>query len=315
MRCTAALLAVALTVPLAAQPNGRDLWVGVLTYDGGEESVRRPRSRLGLRPVAALTDGNWSFDDADHSEPWHDQDVARTWEPAARPLPGRWRGWFADGTRGVFALVGTLHPGGLFHQPTVATNLRPRLVGGDASHDDVLGVGVAGGARVALFAERQADARAAFPSALRGALRQAERSEVEHAVGRGWRQTEGQPPPPWHRLDVAARSVDMHRVLGQPDGGRVHAVQTVVPFDEAGPCRKVVAFGMVAVSGAGKSTVLAVSAACGGPSVLQRPVAAIDRDGRTCWLFERHYEDGITYVLTPPKPLTDLMEPPACDIR
>lgn len=314
-RCAIALLALALSVPLAAQPDRRGLWVGVLTYDGGDESVRRPRAALGIRPVAALADGVWYFDERDHSEPWSSLEVPPVWEPAARPLPTRWRGWLADGTRGVFAVVGALHPGGLYSRPTVATTLRPRLVGDDASHDDILGVAVAGRARIALFAERHADARTAIPRALRVALRQTEHSAVQDAARRGRRPTDAPSPVPWDRLDAVARGIEMHRVLGRPDGGRIHAVETVVPFDASGPCRRVMAFGMAEVTAAGRATVLAASAACGWPSVLQRPVAALERDGRECWLFERYYEDGIAYLLTPPKPLTDLMEQPTCDIR
>ena len=312
MRGIAAWLALVLALPAFAQPTGRDLWVGVLTFDGDDGEVQRPRAAVGLRPAAALIDGRWRFDDADHSEPWTSQQI---WEPAARRVPQRWRGWFADGARTSVTTAGPLHPGGLFYLPTVATALRSRIVGDDASHDDVLGVAVAGRANVVLFASRQRDVGTAIPLALRVALKHAERAEVEGVVRRGDRPSGAVSPVPWSRLNSDSRVVEMHRVLEQVAGSRIHAVETEVAFDADGPCRWLRAGGMVAVTGAGKATVLTAWASCGGPSVLQRPVAAIERDGHTCWLYERYYEDGIEYLLTPSKPLTDIMEQPACDIR
>lgn len=312
MRGVAAWLALVMALPAWAQPTGRELWVGVLTFDGGDSEVQRPRAAVGLRPAAALIDGTWRFDDADHSEPWTSQQM---WEPAARRVPQRWRGWFADGARTAVTTTGALHPGGLFALPTIVTTLRPRFVGDHVSTDDVLGVAVVGRAGVARFAEQPADVRSAIPLTLRVALRRAERTEVERVLARGERPSTEPSSVPWTRLDTDGRGVEMHRVLEQPGGGRIHAVETEFAFDADGPCQWIRAGGMLAVSGAGKSTVLAAWASCGGPSVLQRPLAAIERDGRTCWLYERYYEDGIGYLLTPPKPLTDLMEQPACDIR
>lgn len=321
MRGLAACLALLMALPAWAQPAARDLWVGVLMRENEETGLTRQDGRVALRPVASLVEGQW------HAAPGVDPDlddrlretvgrVPAEWLPLGRRLPGNWRGWLNDGRPVPVRGSGPLTPRPIFDELMIDTDVRVTPTRQDGWSVEVAGVALEGQATVRPFVMAIGARHRTLATALTPALVDAEVERFAAAPESG-QPLSAERRPTRRQWQRATRELEPAAHLRRADGTEVAYLEgraTVAGF--TGGC------------GESFSSVLATKRrgepwrpvwqqawlACDGLYIAHRPLAEIERDGRTCWLAGARYEDGINFWLGPPNTLDDY--PVAtCDIR
>ena len=321
MRGIAAWVALVLALPAYAQPTGRDLWIGVLLRENEETGLTRQDGRVALRPVASLVEGRWHV--APHFDPEVDDRLRATagrvpaeWLPLGRRLPGTWQGWLVDDRQLLVRASGALTPRPIFDELMIDTDLRVTPTRLDGWSAEIAGVAVEGQATVRPFATAIGARHRSLAAALTPALVDAEVERLAAAP------ESGRPPSPerrptrrqWQR---ATRELEPAAHLIRADGTEVAYLEgraTVAGF--TGGCGE--AFSAVLATrrrgGSWRQVWHQVWAACDGLYIAHRPLAEIERDGRTCWAVAARYEDGINFWVGPPNTLDDYPDA-TCDIR
>jgi len=325
MRRFVAVIALCTVVPLLAQSGGRDLWLGVLTYDSAPDGSVVSGAAAVLVPVATLAGGTW------HGEPEADADTQRRlhdtygrvpplWMPIGRELPRAWRGWLTGGRVAPFEIRGPLRARELFAAHGVDTSLRPPRPGPDDHGRDVVGVAVSGELGVRLFVEEQKGLDPPPPEPLRRAMIDVELRELAATAAAAMAEA-------WYRKAlekispefIAERPYDYTRLrtASQSDGTRVVVFEGNKSLGTSEGCTNMHSGAAMAQSPAGEATVLGAwtYVVCNELHVDHRPLAIIERGGRSCWVSEYQYEDGVRYVLLPPGVVDDVRTPTACAIR
>lgn len=302
MRGIAAWPALVMALAAWAQPTVRDLWIGVLLRENEETGLTRQDGRVALRPVASLVEGRWHV--APHFDPELDDRLRATagrvpaeWLPLGRRLPGTWQGWLVDGRQLLVRASGALTPRPIFDELMIDTDVRMPPTQDDGWRSSVTGVAVMGEAVVRAFAMTVGAQHQTLATALTPTLVDAEVERFAVAP------EPGQSPSPerrptrrqWRR---ATREFEPAAHLIRTDGTEVAYLEgraTVAGF--TGGCGE--AFSAVLATrrrgGSWRQVWHQVWAACDGLYIAHRPLAEIERDGRTCWAVAALYEDGINF--------------------
>lgn len=285
-------------VDAATQDAGRDLWVGVIRYDDTSVEGEATRVSSGIEPIGALVGGRWWFG----AEPETDQ-----------PLPTTWQGFLFDGRRLDIRTSGTVRRT-RFDELSVAADLptpadATLYVGMGAA-----GVVVAGDVQVTFFEEmKDAERRVLFKS-LAPALLRAEREEFARVARFNGDQQMLRQAPRRPAYVYAEIDWETSLVATEADGSRVSVIEGVRREPKWSPIQVGAAARRTRT---GKVEVLSTWASFthDDMDVQHRPLAFVERAGRSCWLTNFAYEDGMEYGLFPPGLVGDEDARSQCEIR
>jgi hypothetical protein len=323
MRLVVAVVALMAATHLLAQPPERDVWVGILTYDGASNGSVPAAPGVMLRPVSALVGGTWrseSENGGDELESGSDGSVR--WPPAARDLPRSWIGWLIDGRREIFDVSGPPRATGVFDMAGVAARVRPPRPPADAWSDDILGVAVSGRVVVHPFVDVEGPDRRQVSDVMSRAMVNAEVKEIATRTAgadESWLRTALRTAAdiPLARLAAGAYDVNVHRTATLAVGVRTVVLEGFKSLASTEGCNSLRS-GVAVEQRVGRPPrVLGAWTylICNELSVTHRPLAVIERDGRSCWVSEYMYEDGVRYVLMPPGDVGDESPVSRCSIR
>ena len=200
----------------------------------------------------------------------------------------------------------------------VAALVRPPRPPADAWSDDILGVAVSGRVVVYPFVDVKGPDRGQVSNVMRRAMVNAEVKEIATRTAGAqepWLRTAAEIP--LARLAAGAYNVDVHRTATLAAGARTVVLEGFKSLTSAEGCNSLRSGVAVEQRVAGPPRVQGAWTylICNELSVTHRPLAVIERDGRSCWVSEYMYEDGVRYVLMPPGDVGDELPVSRCPIR
>lgn len=332
---------IALAIALCSDDavgDSRDLWIGVVEFrvpyqSYGPQGASPLDPSTVIKPVGALVGGRWWFDSR------ADQRVTDAllegvgkapaqWLPPGTELAVNWQAHLIGGRQLALRTFGPLQIVDESQDLFVTSDLKlPR--GADANENDfgAQGIAVAGDAQVRFFTDLDASGHPALLRFLSAPLLAAERAEFHRraAEAKGLRAEGLQDAFPndaettmlRSQLASTPRQTNLAKTSTQ-QGAPVYVIEVAKQFK---------------IRDGGVATLFTGAGARrdrnGGLHLLgtwsyldanewaheNRPLAVVERNGRSCWLIAHAQEGGQTYSLTKPGQIAPLEFTSTCDIK
>jgi hypothetical protein len=336
MRYFAAVLLALAVAPQNAPPaanSQRNLWIGVIidAYQADPGLRDGPKLNANLEPVAALIAGRWWIRDVDRREPPADpSDIeGLEWVPKGAELPSFWNARLFDGRRLPLRTLGALHQTLPYEDYAATTDLAfPGQGASDDHESETKGVASIGSVNVQLFADIPERSREELLRFLAPSMLEADRNEIRTRE----REQAGLPdykPAQWagirNRLEGARLVVDTARwassrgesfyvVEGSKSVGTAYVIKDGKAIATGDYCTHTWTGAAARRDRDGKLHVMSAWSylVCNELHVDHFALALLERDGESCWLSARLYEDGVERVLTRPGQMD---AEPDCDIK
>jgi hypothetical protein len=321
------LTAVAIVLLSDASASGpADLWIGVVSFRVPANSIG-PGSSTALdpstilEPVGALVGGKWWFDsrtDQTVTDALLESvgKVPAQWLPPGTDLPSRWRAHLFGERQVALRTVGPLDIVYESQDLFVASDLKlPRGARSTEGDFGAQGIAVAGDVQVQFFTDLDASRHPELLRLFSARMLAAERAEIQRKAA-GVFPNDADIKLLMSQLASTPRHTNLAKIASQL-GSPVYVIEGAKTFK----IRDVVAT-LFTGAGARRSSNGALHL-LGTWSYLDanewahenRPLAVVERNGRSCWLIAHAQEGGQAYSLTRPGRIAPVEFTSTCDIK
>jgi hypothetical protein len=326
------ILIASATLLQRVAPVAGNLWIGVVGFRvpyqsiGPQGQIVSDQSTV-LEPVGALVGGKWWFDSSRTNQTVTDAvlktvgTVPAQWLPPGTELPSRWQAHLPDGRQTTLRTFGPLDFVDGTQILVVASDLKLRRAESDEDEINARAVAVAGDVKVQFFTDLDASSHPELLRFSSARMLAAERAEIQRKAA----EFKGLENKYLSEVDIKSLIGQLTSTPRQTNlaktallqGERIYVMEGAKTFK----IRDIVAI-LFTGAGARRDRNGALHL-LGTWSYLDanewahenRPIAVVERDGKSCWLIAHAQEGGQTYSLTKPGQIAPLEFTSACDIK